>query len=289
MKKNIYERITQQIISNLEKAGSWQKLWQAPQPVSLNNYNYKGINHLLLSLEDFPSPVWGTFNQVRQNGGKVNKGEQSQIVVFWKKLQKETINPATGARDTVDYFMLRYYSVFNTQQCTFDSIGQQKIEALSKGAKSRYNERLLPAEQIIEGMPDPPQIRLGIHPTPRYIPALDQVQMPDMKYFENSEAYYAALFHELIHSTGAKHRLDRFETDQFSSEVTYSKEELVAEVGASYLCSIAGIQPNIDNATAYIKSWLKVLENNPGWIVWAAAKAQKACEHIVPAKELIEA
>jgi len=95
-------------------------------------------------------------------------------------------------------------------------------------------------------------------------------------------AYYAALYHELIHSTGAKHRLNRFDPDQFSSEASYSKEELVADIGASYLCAITGIQPNEDNTAAYVKSWLTVLENNPLWIVWAANKAQKACEFIVP-------
>lgn len=82
MKKNIYDRITQQVTQNLEKAGSWQKLWQTPQPVSLNNHKYRGINHLLLSSEDYSSPVWGTFNQVRINGGQVNRGEKSHIVVF---------------------------------------------------------------------------------------------------------------------------------------------------------------------------------------------------------------
>ncbi len=78
--------------------------------------------------------------------------------------------------------------------------------------------------------------------------------------------------------------MNRFEDDQFSSETTYSKEELVAELGASYLCAIAGIEPNVENAAAYVRSWLKVLESNPSWIVWAASKAQKACELIVPSE-----
>ncbi len=85
MKRDIYQRITQQITNNLEKAGSWQKLWNTLQPVSLNEHKYRGINHLLLSSDEFKSPVWGTFNQVRKNGGQVNRGEKSRIVVFWKK------------------------------------------------------------------------------------------------------------------------------------------------------------------------------------------------------------
>ncbi len=282
MKKYIYKRITDQIIRNLEKAGSWQKLWQTPQPVSLNEHKYRGINHLLLSSDEFSSPVWGTFNQVRKNGGQVNKGEKSRIVVFWKKTTYLKIDQDTGEMKDRPMFLLRYYLIFNTEQCAFDKVGQAKIQHLSGASESRFNERNISAEEIIESMPDRPKISLGLHQTPCYIPASDEVRMPDLKYFTNSEAYYAALFHELIHSTGAKHRLNRFEPDQFSNEKSYSREELVAELGAAYLSTMAGITHNVENSAAYVKSWLKVLESNPSWIVWAASKAQKACEFIVP-------
>ncbi len=120
MRRDIYQRITDQIIRNLEKAGSWQKLWQTPQPVSLNDHKYRGINHLLLSSDEFPSPVWGTFNQVRKNGGQVNKGEKSRLVVFWKKVVEEKPDPLTGEieketrcflRDFVLLFSLRYANI----------------------------------------------------------------------------------------------------------------------------------------------------------------------------------
>ncbi len=284
MKKHIYQRITDQIISNLERAGSWQRLWRSPQPVSLKKHNYRGINHLLLSFCEFSSPVWGTFNQIRENGGKINKGEKSRIVVFWKKLVDEKPDPLTGEIENQVRYFLRYYSVFNSEQCTFDDIGEKKINDLSGASKSHFNERFLPAEDIIEHMPERPKISLGLHHTPCYIPASDEVRIPDLKYFFNSDAYYSAFFHELVHSTGAKHRLNRFDPDQFSNEKSYSREELVAELGASYLCAIAGLEPNVENARAYIKSWLTVLESNPSWIVWAASRAQKACEFIVPSE-----
>ena len=282
MKRDIYQRITKQILHNLEKAGSWQKLWDTPVPVSLNKHKYRGINHLLLSTSDHSSPVWGTFNQVRKNSGTVNKGEKSTLVVFWKKTTYQKVDQDTGEIFDENRFLLRYYNVFNSQQCTFDAIGQEKINQLARVSESRFNERCLPAEQIVEGMPDRPKISLGLHETPCYVPATDEIRLPDLQYFNNSDAFYAAYYHELVHSTGAKHRLNRFEADQFSNETSYSKEELVAEIGASYLCAIAGIEPNVENAAAYVKSWLKVLESNPSWIVWAASKAQKACEFIVP-------
>ena len=284
MKRDIYQRITKQILHNLEKAGSWQKLWDTPVPVSLNKHKYRGINHLLLSTSDHSSPVWGTFNQVRKNSGTVNKGEKSTLVVFWKKTTYQKVDQDTGEIFDENRFLLRYYNVFNSQQCTFDAIGQEKINQLARVSESRFNERFLPAEQVVEDMPDRPKISTGLHDTPCYIPALDEVKIPDLRYFKNSEAYYAALFHELIHSTGAKKRLNLFEPDQFTNHSAYSREELVAELGAAYLSSISGITLNVRNTAAYLNSWLEKLESNPSWIVWAASRAQKACEYIIPAK-----
>ena len=284
MKRNdIYSRITRQIIDNLDKAGSWRKLWDTPQPVSLNGHQYRGINHLLLSSSQYSSPVWGTFLQVRQNGGKVNKGEKSNLVVFWKQMARERENPETGEMEEKTSFMLRYYLVFNTEQCSFDNLGQDKINRLSKVSKELQNERFTPAEDIITGMPNGPKIAYGAYQTPSYLPSLDQVRMPRMEYFFSSAEYYSALFHELVHSTGHKKRLNRFETDQFQNRASYSREELVAELGAAYLSTIAGIKDDLRNSTAYIKGWLKVLDSYPAWILWAASRAQKACEYIVPA------
>jgi antirestriction protein ArdC len=282
MKNNIYKQITRQIIENLDKAGSWQKLWDVPQPVSLNGHQYRGINHLLLSTSNYSSPVWGTYLQVRQNGGTVNKGEKSSLVVFWKKLLREKENPETGETEPESSLMLRYYQVFNSEQCTFDEIAIEKIKKLSRVSGSLQRERFTPAEEIITGMPDRPKISLGSYQTPCYIPVLDEVRMPRLEYFFNSREYYSAFFHELVHSTGHRKRLNRFETDQFDGRKAYSREELVAELGAAYLATIAGIKPDMENTTAYIKGWLKVLDSYPSWILWAASRAQKACEHIVP-------
>ncbi|MBE0662542.1 MAG: DUF1738 domain-containing protein [Bacteroidales bacterium] len=283
MKRNLFEQVTQQVIDNLEKVSSWKRLWEVPQPVSLNGHHYQGINYLLLSTDQFTSPVWGTFNQVRQNGGCVNKGEKSRLVVFWKRLIDSTTDKVTGEAKQNVHFLLRYYLVFNVEQCSFDDIGKAKINTLSRASESLSNERNIQAEEIIGNMPDPPQIRLGMHDTPSYIPSLDVLEMPDKKYFFNSDAYYAAFFHELIHSTGHKKRLNRFESDQFRNNENYSKEELVAELGAAYLQTVAGINYDAENTAAYIKGWLRVLKDNPTWITWAASRAQKACEFIVPA------
>ncbi len=240
-------------------------------------------SHPLLSSSRFSSPVWGTFLQVRQNGGTINKGEKSNLVVFWKKTSYEKENIDTGETENRTSFLLRYYMVFNSEQATFDDIAMEKINRLSKVSESLSNDRHTSAEQIIQGMPEGPEIHFGAYQTPCYIPSVDQVRMPELKYFFNSSEYYSAIFHELVHSTGNKKRLNRFETDLYDRKAAYSREELVAELGSAYLSTIAGINDDLKNSTAYIKGWLKVLDSYPSWILWAASRAQKACEFIVPA------
>ncbi len=285
---SIYERITRQITDNLQKAGTWKKLWDTPQPISLNNHEYRGINHLLLSCSGYDVPVWGTFNQIRKNGGKVNKGEQSQLVVFWKRTIKHSIDPVTNKVKESPAYFLKYYLVFNVSQCTFDDLGNERVKQLAKTSQNLINQRHKSADEIAENMSDAPVILHGNYSTPCYAPFQDEVRMPRLEYFHNSEAYYAALFHELVHSTGHTKRLNRFAADQFVNRASYSKEELVAELGASYLMSIAGLEPDIENAKAYIKGWLSVLKDNPTWITWAATRAQKACEFITPIAENID-
>jgi len=240
------------------------------------------MNHLLLSQSRFQSPVWATFNQVRTNGGKVNKGNKATFVVFWKRLELQEKDPKTGTVNTDYKFLLRYYNVFNTDQCDFDNLGQKKVNDLANVSKNITNERNKPADQIIRDYPNPPKILTGNY-NPCYVPSLDEVRMPELANFASREAYYDAKFHELIHSTGHKSRLDRDLSGIFGIDKTqYSKEELTAEIGSAFLCSIAGIDVDMENVTAYVKSWLKVLQDNPSWIVSAAGKAQKACEHIIP-------
>lgn len=281
-RNEIYTRITTQILSNLQAAGSWQKLWSVSPPISLNAHVYAGVNHLLLSLQNFSTPVWGTFLQIRKNGGCIKKGEKASLVVFWKRSTYLKVDSESGAMSDTPFFLLRFYQVFNADQVIFDPMGAMKVQELSGASQGLKNSRSVPAERIIALMENPPELCLGSFPEACYMPEMDLIRMPDIKYFKNSDPYYSTLFHELIHCTGHKSRLGRFSEDQFDNKETYSKEELVAELGSAYLSEIAGIRHNIENSRAYIKSWLKVLSDNPGWIVWAASRAQKACEHIVP-------
>lgn len=277
----IYQKVTENILNKLETAGSWQKLWNVQPPISLNGHLYNGINFLLLSSDDYPMPVYGTFNQIRKNGGRVRSGEKSQIIVFWDKVIDR--DPDTGAEDVK--FFLKYYHVFNVDQAEFDDTGKERIAALVK--ISTEHKENISAESIIASMPNPPKIVHDKSDRASYSEAFDRVRLPEIKWFKTPEEYYATLFHELCHATGHKSRLGRlsdYKTMEDSRMDSYSKEELVAELGASFLCSAAGLEHNIENSAAYIAGWSKHLKDHHAWLVWAAKKAELASNLILNVK-----
>lgn len=274
---DIHQKVTENIISKFETAGSWQKLWEVPAPMNLNGRPYQGINYLLLAYDAHPMPVYGTFNQIRQNGGQVKKGEKSTIIVFWS-FQTE-IDPATGKSDK-KYF-LKFYNVFNVGQAEFDEIGQQKIRSL---ASFNDNPVIHAADDILNSMPAPPLIYHDKSDRASYLRVYDRIRIPDIGFFTSSDEYYHCLFHELVHSTGHSSRLNRFAVykDFSDDQLTgYSKEELVAELGASFLSAHAGLNPPINNSAAYIRGWSARLKDNATWIMWAANRAHEAVSYIL--------
>jgi len=276
----VYQQITEKIIANLETAGSWQKMWAMPSCVSLKGHVYSGINRLILAADSFTTPVYGTFDQIRSNGGHVRKGEKATMVVFWKRLLK--VDEQTKEESV--HFVLRNYYVFNVEQADFDDKGKELITKMSASVTKPNDVYGVPsADNIIDCWGDKPQIIFS-HKDDRayYAPMRDLVSVPDKQYFKTTESFYCTLFHELVHSTGHRSRLNRFESDAapFGS-VPYSKEELVAELGASFLCAVCNIENDIVNSAAYIAGWSRKLRDNPGWIVTAASKAEQAAEYVL--------
>lgn len=273
----IYKEITEKIIANLNSAGSWKKMWEMPSCASLSGHVYHGINKLILSTDKYNTPIYGTFEQIRSNGGVVRKGERATLIVFWKK--SNVIDKETQEEKTL--FLLRHYYVFNVEQADFDDIGKEHIASLVDCHKIK--PFIESAQNVIERMMDKPMIvNSSKDDRAYYSPSLDKISVPDIRFFENSESYYHTLFHELIHSTGHPSRLDRFDTGSgvFASE-SYSKEELVAELGASYLCAKCNINDDIRNSAAYIAGWSKSLRDNPNWLITASSKAEQAADFVL--------
>jgi len=275
----IYAAITEKIIANLETAGSWMKLWQVPTPVSINGHYYRGINRLVLSSDPYKSRVYGTFQQIRANGGQVRKGEKSTIIVFWKNSMEQ--DETTGEKKKM--FLLKFYHVFNSEQADFDEQGTKKIAELQNLVNEKVNSEHMEAESIIEGYENRPDIHYSDkEDRAYYAPMADMISVPDKKYFKNSSAFYRTLFHELCHSTGHPKRLNRYDGMSNSfGDIPYSKEELVAELCSSFLAGIAHLDLDIRNSAAYIRGWASALRDNQKWVMWAAARAEKAADHIL--------
>lgn len=279
-KKSVYEIITDRILDELA-AGviPWKKPWKATGlPCNLTTKKpYRGMNVFTLGMAGYGSPFWATFKQVQACGGSVRKGEKSLPVVFWNWKETEEIDPATGKNKKIPF--LRYYSVFNLEQC--EGIDPAKIPTLEPMPEGF--DPIEAAEGIVAGMPNRPPINFKGDQA-AYYPALDVVLMPKKEKFFSAEEFYSCFFHELSHSTGAKNRLNRpgiTDFDRFGSE-QYSKEELVAEMAAAMLCGMAGIeQATIQNSAAYIAGWSKKIADEPKLIICAAAQAQKAADYIL--------
>jgi len=285
LKEQIYANVTAKILAGFEEAGSWARLWKSSNPRSLAGHEYTGINRLILNSSKYESNVWGSFKQITDWGGSVRKGEKGHYICFWKISKHEDKN--TGLERKV--FMERWYYVFNSDQADFDERGKARI--IFQGAQCKDNKENVTAESIIRDLPFDIDIihESGIR-CPHYNLTQDHVKIYPMSEFNSSEDYYSVLFHELTHSTGHPSRLKRFdfgEYTQFGSE-TYSKEELVAEMGAAFLCAIAGIEGDLKSSMAYIQSWSRKLKENPDWLISAVSKAKKAVELIAPQEQYAE-
>ena len=274
--KDVYAIVTNRIIEHLEKgAVPWYKTWtEAGLPKNLvSGKHYKGINVWLLSALNYQQNYFLTFKQVKDLGGSIKKGEKSSEVIFWKWLERE--NKETKEVEKVP--MLKYYRVFNIDQC--ENIPIEKIPK----QEERNNDPIETCEKGVNEKPKRPRIQHN-EQIAYYNRLSDYVNVPKIETFDKSEDYYGALFHELVHSTGHGERLNRkelLESSGMRSE-NYAREELTAEMGASYLKSHAGIPiEQLENNASYIQSWLEHLKNDKKFIVYASSQAQKAVDYIL--------
>jgi antirestriction protein ArdC len=267
---NTYEIVTNRILSVMEQGEiPWRKPWKSLRPQNLNGRFYTGINRVLLSVSGFSDSRYLTMNQANKLGAKVKKGSKGNVVVFWKFTPvEEELSDGKIVTSTVPF--MRLYSVFNVSQC----------EGLDIPA-SIDTEPIKSAQEVIDSWAGSPKVEFGGNRA-AYSPSIDKVYMPLLAQFDSANEYYSIFYHELGHSTGHPSRLHRFEEKEFD-EVAYGKEELVAEFTAAFLCSSAGIDTDglVENTSAYLNNWKRVISADSRLIVSAAGKAQKAVDMIL--------
>lgn len=272
MSKKLYEEITNKIIKKLEEGtGIFQMPFVNGIPKNrITGKAYRGINAFLLEGGEY-----ATFKQIKELGGKVKKGAKSEKIIFWKLVEAE--DEETG--EDIKIPLARTYNVFKIGRDTEGIEPSEKVE--------KYEHELIDeAEKIISNYPNSPKITSNSG-SAYYRPSEDVVNVPPTEDFHDIHRYYSTFFHELVHSTGSFDRLNRegiANFDRFGSE-RYSKEELVAELGASMLCGMIGIEKHtIDQSASYINSWIQALKNDNTLILTASQQAQKAVDHILNVK-----
>lgn len=274
-----YEIITNRIITELEHGTvPWMKPWHGTSGAisHITGKPYSLLNQLLLG----EAGEYVTFRQATEEGGHVRKGEKARYVCFWKWIENK--DEDTGEVTRIPY--LRYYTVFHINQC--EGIKPKFIASLPFHSDLQPVEE---AEHIIADYVSRSGVTLTVKQSNQayYRPADDEVVIPLLSQYEDIGEYYSTAFHELTHSTGHPSRLNRIDSVSHFGNADYSREELVAELGASYLTNYAGIETGapIKNSAAYIAGWLKALKSDKRFIISAAGKAEKAVRYILADEE----
>ncbi|MDE6234407.1 MAG: ssDNA-binding domain-containing protein [Muribaculaceae bacterium] len=281
--EQIYQMVTDRVIEKLkEGVCPWVKPWKGGNEVlamnAITKRPYSFLNQMLLGFDG----QYLTFNQAKQLGGSVRKGSKSRPVVFWTtgyttKGEDEEGNPVSVFHEYARP-VLKYYNVFEIRDIDGIDINEVEPEFLPSDV-SPIDE----AEKVI--MEYSSRTNLTIERKycagACYRPSDDKVIIPIIQQYDHAEAFYSTAFHELIHSTGAKNRLDRDLSGLFGSS-KYGREELIAEIGAAFCLARLGLDANkcFDNSVAYLQSWINTIQADPKAIVIVAGKAEKAVNMI---------
>lgn len=276
---DVYSIVTERIIKQLEQGYiPWKKPWVNCLDGTFNRISrkpYSLLNQLLLTHEG----EYATFKQWEQIGGKVKKGEKSEIIVFWK-MQEVMEKTETGEIQVRNIPVLRYYNVFHISQV-------ENVLPLDDSENRFDTEPIEEAEKIFRGYAEREHITLHIGDGNKafYRPFDDSITLPSMAQFERAEEFYSTAFHECGHSTMKATRCDREAENKgshFGNE-GYSKEELVAEITSSAIVHSLGLETEdtFKNNCSYIQNWLSVLKNDKKFIVSATGKAEKAAKYIL--------
>ena len=274
--QQLYTDVTNRIIAELEACViPWTKPWKSNSRGGIMPQNfatgraYHGINIPILwdsaARQGYPSHQWITFKQAQALNANVRKGERATSVVFTRKLNvkdKETEEDKLIS-------MLKTFSVFNVAQID----GLKEPEALPEVSEVK---RLTAVDALIA------QVNPTIHyggDIACFVPSKDFINMPPFESFKTPEGFYATCLHELTHWSGGKPRLDRDLTGRFGTH-SYAAEELVAELGAAFLCAHLSIEGDLRHA-GYIKNWLELLRSDPRAIFTAASKASQAADYLI--------
>lgn len=283
---NVYQMVTDRIVEQMQQGIiPWRKPWVGGSGVAISYTSRRAYSLLNQFLLGKPGE-WLTWKQIQEHKGTVKKGAKSRFVVFYQLVNKLEVNPETNESEDHSYPILKWYRVFHID----DTEGiESKIVPVVPDVEIKPIEK---AEEVVNGYVSREAEATGFKfindvesSSAYYSPSKDEVVVPNLSQYEIPEEYYSTTFHELTHSTMHEKRCNRKSDNKMAAfgNDDYSREELVAELGAAMLCNIIGIEVEkaFKNSVAYIQNWLKALKNDPKMIVWASARAEKATKYIL--------
>jgi antirestriction protein ArdC len=287
-KKSIHEQVTENIIAMLERGTlPWRRPWEtsgtglAVPANGISKRPYHGINRVILwtsaLVAGYPTHSWATYKQIQEAGGQVRKGEKGTRVVLYRPIERDDENGATGSeeqesteKDARPARIARVFTVFNLAQCD--------------GLEAAQEPQTVSADPI----PAAREFLAHVKATVRhggnracYMPSPDVILLPAQESFTSAAAYYATSCHEHVHLSGASHRLNRDSLIRYHESIEIrAAEELVAELGAAFLCAELSIQGELEHHASYLQNWLGVLKQDKTALFRAAADASRAAEYL---------
>ena len=281
-KQDYAQTVATRLIEQLEAGTApWQRPWKPGERFAPFNpttgKDYRGMNTVWLMMQGRSDPRWMTYRQAEGEGAQVRKGESGTLIQYWKVEDRQKMLDAAGnpVLDSEGKPVMRTVRlerprvmgaiVFNAEQ--IDGLP----ELVQRPALPEF-ERHSRAEAMLGA--SPVEIRHVPGDDAYYLPSMDKITLPERGQFVSADAYYATALHEIGHSTGHSSRLDRDLGHPFGSE-GYAREELRAEIASLMLGEELGIGHSPDNHASYVKSWIRVLQDDPREIFRAAADAEK--------------
>ena len=288
MNTDVYTRVTQKIVADLEQGvRPWLRPWSAEhaagkisRPLRHNGTPYAGVNVLMLWMEatakGYTAPIWMTYNQAKELGAQVKKGEHGSLVVYANTFTKTETNQETGQDEEHEIPFMKPYTVFNVEQIEGLPAHYYATTTQPTLSQAERNARMEAFFAAIHA-----DIRHGGNRA-FYAIGPDHIQMPPFEFFKDPESYYATLAHESTHWTRHPSRLDRDLGRKKWGDAGYAMEELVAEIGSAFVCAQLGLTPEVrEDHAAYIETWLTALKGDKRAIFTAASHAQKAADFLL--------
>ena len=273
--RDAHQEMTTKLVELVDEAGEWSPPWHSTNltmPTNAKSKNhYRGMNILMCWLTamnaGYKSNRWATFKQWTEMGGKVRRGEKGTQIMFFKSEERTN---ADGEKNT--YMISKISYVFNADQVEGEcAVEPEPTQSIGEDERIQLIDKFI----NLTGA----QVHHGTHGA-SYVPSIDIIRMPQFSFFHDPYHYYSVLFHELVHWSGAKSRLDRDLSTKFKSDA-YAMEELVAEMGAAFLAAEWNIANHTrDDHASYLKGWLELAKKDKTALFTAATQASKAVDFL---------